>query len=181
MTSVLDQQVPAAAPASNQVGTPLIGKGSGLTEGERKAASLLQRLRGSQNQLIQALLDDPKAAGPQAFATAVGKLSTTGANLLNTEARQRVEAAQLDMLDAALTLGTGAAYTREQLEGYRQAYFPAYGDEPGTVADKQARLKNVISAANIAAGKAAKLVPIPAPASSGSDVRSAADKILKGK
>jgi hypothetical protein len=92
-----------------------------------------------------------------------------------------VEAAQLDMLDAALTLGTGAAYTREQLEGYRQAYFPAYGDEPGTVADKQARLKNVISAANIAAGKAAKLVPIPNPASSGSDVRSAADKILEGK
>ena len=160
MTSVLDQQVPAAAPAA---GTPLRGKGTAPTEGERKAATLLQRLRGSQNQLSQALLDDATAAGPQAFATAVGKLSTTGANLLNTEARQRVEAAQLDILDAALTLGTGAAYTREQLEGYRQSYFPTYGDKPGNIKDKQARLKNVIEAANIAAGKAQKLVPLPPP------------------
>jgi hypothetical protein len=185
MTSVLDQTVAPAVSQTPTAGVPLagarvMGKGESLTEGERKSASLLQRLRGSQNQLTQALLDDPKAAGPQAFATAVGKLSKTGANLLNTEARQRVEAAQLDILDAALTLGTGAAYTKEQLEGYRQSYFPAYGDEPKTIADKQARLQNVIDAANFAAGKAAKQVPMPAPAVTGSDVRSAADKILKG-
>jgi len=163
MTSVLDQPALTTASAVPAVGTPLRGKGTAPTEGERKAATLLQRLQGSQNQLTQALLDDPKAAGPQAFATAVGKLSTTAANLLNTEARQRVEAAQLDILDAALTLGTGAAYTKEQLEGYRQAYFPAYGDEPKTIADKKARLQNVISAANIAAGKAAKSVATPPP------------------
>jgi len=185
MTSVLDQNVAPAVSQTPTAGVPLagtrvMGKSESLTEGERKSASLLQRLRGSQNQLTQALLDDPKAAGPQAFATAVGKLSKTGANLLNTEARQRVEAAQLDILDAALTLGTGAAYTKEQLEGYRQSYFPAYGDEPKTIADKQARLQNVIDAANFAAGKAAKQVPMPAPAVTGSDVRSAADKILKG-
>ena len=161
MTSVLDQPALATAAAVPAVGTLLRGKGTAPIEGERKAATLLQRLQGSQNQLTQALLDDPKAAGPQAFATAVGKLSTTAANLFNTEARQRVEAAQLDILDAALTLGTGAAYTKEQLEAYRQAYFPAYGDEPKTIADKQARLQNVINAANIAAGKAAKLVPKP--------------------
>jgi hypothetical protein len=142
---------------------------------------LLQRLQGSQNQLTQALLDDPTAAGPEAFAAAVGKLSTTGANLLNSEERQRVEAAQLDILDAALTLGTGAAYTREQLEGYRQSYFPIYGDKPKNIKDKQARLQNVIDAANIAAGKAGKLVPKPPPVTGGSDVRSAADKILGAK
>jgi hypothetical protein len=163
MTSVLDQPALATDAAVPAVGTQLRGKGTAPIEGERKAATLLQRLQGSQNQLTQALLDDPKAAGPQAFATAVGKLSTTAANLFNTEARQRVEAAQLDILDAALTLGTGAAYTKEQLEAYRQAYFPAYGDEPKTIADKQVRLQNVISAANIAAGKAAKLVPKPPP------------------
>jgi len=142
---------------------------------------LLQRLQFSQNQLSQALTDDPKAAGPQAFALAVGKLSTTAGNLLNSQERQRVEAAQLDILDSALTLGTGAAYTREQLEGYRQAYFPAYGDEPKTILDKQARLQNVIDAAKIAAGKSNKLVPTPPPISSGSDIRSKADKILGGK
>jgi hypothetical protein len=166
MASVLDQTAtpvvsPTQVPNIPLAGTRVMGKGESLTEGERKSATLLQRLQGSQNQLTQALLDDPKAAGPQAFATAVGKLSTTAANLFNTEARQRVEAAQLDILDAALTLGTGAAYTKDQLESYRQAYFPAYGDEPKTIADKQARLQNVISAANIAAGKAAKSVAKP--------------------
>jgi hypothetical protein len=166
----------------SRAGTQVPGKGAGApTEGERKAATLLQRLQGSQNQLTQALLDDPTAAGPEAFAAAVGKLSTTGANLLNSEERQRVEAAQLDILDAALTLGTGAAYTREQLEGYRQSYFPIYGDKPKNIKDKQARLQNVIDAANIAAGKAGKLVPKPPPVTGGSDVRSAADNILKGK
>jgi hypothetical protein len=175
---------PVAEPIIQPQGAPLIGKASGSTEGERKAATLLQRLQFSQNQLTQALTDDPKAAGPEAFAAAVGKFSTTASNLLNSQARQRVEAAQLDILDAALTLGTGAAYTREQLEGYRQAYFPAYGDEPQTILDKQARLQNVIEAAQIAAGKAGKLVPAQtpvAPAPGGSDVRSKADQILKRK
>jgi len=164
--------------------SPPDSSGGTTSESERKAATLLQRLQFSQNQLTQALTDDPKAAGPEAFAAAVGKFSTTASNLLNSQARQRVEAAQLDILDAALTLGTGAAYTREQLEGYRQAYFPAYGDEPQTILDKQARLQNVIEAAQIAAGKAGKLVPAQtpvAPAFGGSDVRSKADQILKRK
>jgi hypothetical protein len=163
---------------------PLAGKAAGgTTEGERKAATLLQRLQFSQSQLTQALSDDPDAAKPGVFASAVAKLSTPLANTLTPEARQRVESAQLDMLDAALTLGTGAAYTREQLEGYRSAYFPSIGDGPNQVKDKKARLENVISAAQIAAGKAGKLVPnAPAiiPASVNND-RAAADKILGGQ
>ena len=160
---------------------PFTGKTAGATtEGERKAATLLQRLQFSQSQLTQALSDDPDAAKPGVFASAVAKLSTPLANTLTPEARQRVESAQLDMLDAALTLGTGAAYTREQLEGYRSAYFPSIGDGPNQVKDKKARLENVISAAQIAAGKAGKLVPnapaiIPAAVT---DNRAAADKIL---
>jgi hypothetical protein len=66
-----------------------------------------------------------------------------------------VESAQLDILDAALTLGPGAAYTREQLEGYRRSYFPQIGDSPAAIRDKAARLQNVIEAAKIAAGRAA--------------------------
>ena len=160
---------------------PLAGKAAGgTTEGERKAATLLQRLQFSQSQLTQALSDDPDAAKPGVFASAVAKLSTPLANTLTPEARQRVESAQLDMLDAALTLATGAAYTREQLEGYRNSYFPSIGDGPNQVKDKKARLENVISAAQIAAGKAGKLVPkaptvVPAAVT---DDRAAADKIL---
>lgn len=181
---------PTAAPAGagrDSVGVtdttarvPLVGaaKNAQTTEGERKAATLLQRLQFSQGQLMQALKEKPDADKPGLFASAVGKLSTTGENLLNSAERQRVQAAQLDILDAALTLGTGAAYTKEQLEGYRTSYFPAYGDEPATVLDKQLRLKNVIDAAKTAAGRAAKLVPAAPAAAGGGSAREAADKIL---
>jgi hypothetical protein len=140
---------PAALPKS----------GLATTEGERKAATLLQRLQFSENQLTQALVDDPNAAKPGLFTSALNVLSTPLANTLTPEARQRVESAQLDILDSALTLGTGAAYTKEQLEGYRRAYFPQIGDEPKQVEDKKARLENIIFAAKIAAGKGAALVP----------------------
>jgi hypothetical protein len=79
--------------------------------------------------------------------------------LANPEARQQVEAAQLEILDAALTLGTGAAYTREQLENYRRSYFPQLGDKKGTVSDKQQRLKSLIDSAMIKSGRAAPNMP----------------------
>ena len=171
---------PAAAPAAGGTGMPSArvpapqaplagatptaakqfrGKGQGMTEGERKASTLLQRLQFSEGQLTKALVDNPDAAKPGVFTSALDMLSTPLANTLTPEARQRVQSAQLDILDAALTLGTGAAYTKEQLEGYRSSYFPAIGDGPTQVKDKKARLQNVISAAKIAAGKGAKLIP----------------------
>jgi hypothetical protein len=155
-------------------------KEGAVLEGERKAATLLQRLQFSEAQLTEALVNNPDAAKPGVFASAVAMLSTPLANSLTPEARQRVQSAQLDILDAALTLGTGNAYTREQLESYRDAYFPQLGDKPNAIKDKQARLNNILSAAKIAAGKAARLVPaLPAPAASGSSAISAADAILK--
>lgn len=130
--------------------------GTVATEGERKSATLLARLTGSLAQLEQAVGEDPSAASPNLLASGVGAvLGNTAANAITPANRQRVEAAQLDILDAALTLGTGAAYTREQLEGYRKSYFPQIGDSPSTIADKQDRLNNVIAAARIAAGRAA--------------------------
>ena len=195
-TQVMMAGAPGAAPAGAgrgavgvtgaQVGpaTPLVGAkplNAQMNEGERKAATLLQRLQFSESQLTDALLDDPDAAKPGLFASAVAKLSTPLANTLTPETRQRVESAQLDILDAALTLGTGAAYTSEQLEGYRKSYFPQIGDSPKAILDKQARLNNVIAAAKIAAGRAEKLVPAPVSAAGASDVRNAADKIIAPK
>lgn len=136
--------------------------GATATEGERKAATLLQRLNNSTAQLEAAVREDPEARAPSVVAE-VGRslpfIGNVAANALNSSERQRVEAAQLDILDAALTLGTGAAYTKEQLEGYRRAYFPQIGDSEETQRDKAARLQNVISAARIAAGRAAASVP----------------------
>jgi hypothetical protein len=127
---------------------------------ERKAATLLQRLEGSQKQLQDALKDNPNAAKPELLASGLRTIGAeAAANTVSGGARQRVDAAQLDILDAALTLGTGAAYTREQLEGYRKSYFPQIGDDPQTVKDKQVRLQNVIQAARIAAGRAGGSAP----------------------
>jgi hypothetical protein len=133
--------------------------GAAATEGEREAATLLSRLEFSERQLQDAVAANPDAASPSVAASVAGSLPFVGEqarNLANSPERQRVEAAQLDILDAALTLGTGAAYTREQLEGYRRSYFPQIGDSQATIDDKAARLQNVINSARIAAGRAAQ-------------------------
>jgi hypothetical protein len=138
-------------------------KSANVSEGERKSATLLKRLEGSLTQLNTAidpkLGGNPKAASPELVPSFM-RAATFGAleaapNVMTSPNRQRVEAAQLDILDAALTLGTGAAYTKEQLEGYRKSYFPQLGDSKKTIEDKQARLANVIDAARVAAGRAA--------------------------
>lgn len=138
------------------------GRTATATEGERKAATLLTRLQGSQQQLVDALGLDPEAAKPGLLANGLRAMGAeTIANSMTGERRQQIESAQLDILDAALTLGTGAAYTREQLEGYRKSYFPQIGDKPANIADKAARLETVLKAAEIAAGRAAATVPNP--------------------
>ena len=130
-----------------------------LSEGERKAATLLQRLQFSQQQLNDVLKANPDAAKPEYLPTFIEGISETGANLIRSEPRQQIETAQMDLLDAALTLGTGASYTKEQLKGYSSSYFPRIGDSPKTIKDKEARLSNIVEAAKIAAGRGAKLVP----------------------
>ena len=130
-----------------------------LSEGERKAATLLQRLQFSQQQLNDVLQKNPDAAKPEYLPTFIEGISETGANLIRSEPRQQIETAQMDLLDAALTLGTGASYTKEQLKGYSSSYFPKIGDSPKTIKDKEARLANIVEAAKIAAGRGAKLVP----------------------
>jgi hypothetical protein len=144
---------------SNAVGmTPAPTGGGQPSESERKAASLLQRLQFSQQQVQDVLAQHPEATMPSRSAETVRGLPLVGetaANVASSAARQQVDAAQLDMLDAALTLGTGAAYTKEQLRGYQRSYFPQIGDEPATIAAKNARLQNIVDAARIAAGRAA--------------------------
>lgn len=150
-----------SSPVVGAGGEPVRGKtADNLSEGERKAATLLSRLRFSENQLKAALTNNEKVAKPGALAETVRAVAgDTAANVLTPAARQQVEAAQLDILDAALTLGTGAAYTKEQLKGYAKSYFPQIGDDDKTIADKQDRLANVIQAAEIAAGRGASQVP----------------------
>jgi hypothetical protein len=139
--------------------------GEKLTEGERTAGFLSTRLNNSLNQLKTVTGEKPSAASPNVKAEAIRFFTRSDylKNLANPEARQQVEAAQYDILDSALTLGTGAAYTREQLESYRQSYFPQLGDKPKTVADKAKRLEGLLDAAYQKAGRAAPKETQPQP------------------
>jgi hypothetical protein len=132
-------------------------------EGERKAATLANRLNFSVDQINQAIGIDPSAAMPTTSVEIARFLSRTEMlpNKLTSAQRQIVESAQLDILDAALTLGTGAAYTQEQLESYRKAYFPQIGDKPENVAAKRARLQNILKSAEISSGRAKVPTPMP--------------------
>jgi len=135
------------------------------SEGERKAATLASRLNFSVGQMNQAIGADPKAAMPNTAAEIARFVSRTDflPNKLNTDQRQVVEAAQEDILDAALTLGTGAAYSREQLAGYKKSYFPQLGDSTTTVKTKQERLNNLLKSAEVASGRAASQITAPIP------------------
>jgi len=123
------------------------------TEGERKTGTLANRLDYAMSQIEDVLKKSPEASSPEMLPTL---LSGAGlemlANMTNSPQRRAIEAAQRDMLDAALTLGTGSAYTKEQLEGYRTSYFPQIGDDAALIQYKASRLQNVIDTAYDAAG-----------------------------
>jgi hypothetical protein len=135
------------------------------SEGERKSAVLASRLNFSVGQMNDAIGADPKSAMPNTAAEVARFVSRTDflPNKINSAQRQIVETAQLDIIDASLTLGTGAAYTREQLESYRRAYFPQLEDNPATVKSKQDRLINLLKSAELGAGRAAKDITVPVP------------------
>jgi hypothetical protein len=127
------------------------------SESERTAGFLTNRLQTAIGQINKVVTNDPNAAAPKIGAEAVKFLTGSDylKNLTNPAARQQIENAQLELLDSALTLGTGAAYTREQLQNYSKSYFPQLGDKPQAIKDKQDRLKSLLNAAKIKAGRAA--------------------------
>lgn len=127
------------------------GKGA-LTEDQAKSAGYAVRMENALKLIGEVEKTNPGAARPGVGTALINALPEGAANALRPESRQRVEAAQLDALDAALTLNTGAAYTKEQLHGLSRAYFAQPNDDDKTVLDKQNRLKSLIDTARLRAG-----------------------------
>lgn len=123
-----------------------------LTEDQAKSAGYALRMDNALKLINEIGAKNPGSTRPGVGTSLLNALPEGVANFIRPEDRQRVEAAQLDALDAALTLNTGAAYTREQLQGLSRAYFPQPGDDPKTVAEKQARLSSQIETARLRAG-----------------------------
>ncbi len=122
------------------------------TESERKNATLATRLEGSLQELSELGSAAEKPGLTERALESAGL--EAGANSVRTSERRRANAAQLDALDAALTLGTGATYTKEQLANFKTQYFPQIGDDQKTVEAKQKRFETIVAAARNAAGRA---------------------------
>jgi hypothetical protein len=126
------------------------------TESERTAGFLAGRVVDAVGRLTGAVRADPSAARPTlGVEMARGVFGDTAANYLTDDQRQAARAAQIDIIDAALTLGTGAAYTKEQIEGYREAYFPQLGDSEEAIRSKREALRSLLVNAQTKAGRAA--------------------------
>lgn len=128
------------------------------TEAQQKTLTLLTRIAGGTSDIQKTLAIDPEAQQ-------AGLMETLSRNVLGEGVvtrsiagpeRRMVTDAQADILDALLTLGTGAAYSREQLIGQTISYFPQYGDTPAEIAAKNDRLQRLTEAARIAAGPLAE-------------------------
>jgi hypothetical protein len=126
------------------------------TEGERKSGFMANILDRNILQMQNALGVDPSAVKPNVPASVVEAI--TGPNLLSRTMkpaqRQIIEDSQLDVLDAALTLRTGAAYTPVQLAAMRDTYFPKLGDKPAAITAKRQRLESLLEGAYISSGRA---------------------------
>lgn len=172
------QRVPNGQPYK-----PVTTMTGNVTEGERKAAALATRLDASLQKLQAVTAGNEASQKPGVLERGFENIGMeTAANIARSPARQRVNAAQLDALDAALTLATGAAYTKEQLESLRTSYFPQMGDDETTVKDKRDRFALIVETARIAAGRAEPSVDkalatrpdAQQPAPAGSDIAAAA-------
>lgn len=130
------------------------GPGGKATESQQKTNTLLTRIAGGARDIQNTLAVDPEAQKAGIFETLSRDVLGEGMITRNIAGPKRriVTDAQANMLDAILTLGTGAAYNEEQKIANRVSYFPQYGDTPEEIAIKNQRLNQVIEAARIASG-----------------------------
>lgn len=126
------------------------------SESERKDAYNLARVVSAARSINAATKAEPKAIKPGVKEATVSALPGVdeASYLAQSPQRQIVTAAQTDMIDALLTLATGAAYTKEQLAGQRAAILPRFGESKESIDAKKQRVRDLVSAARVRAGRA---------------------------
>ena len=124
------------------------------TEAQSKTLTLLTRIAGGANDIKNTLAINPEAQKAGILETLARDVLGEGVitRNLSGEDRRIVTDAQGNMLDALLTMGTGAAYSPEQKIANRVSYFPQYGDSEREIAIKNQRMTQAIEAARIQAG-----------------------------
>lgn len=171
MTSVLDQQAPATAPAG---GTPLRGKGTALTESQGNATAYGMRMKEA-NAVLEPLEKAGKTdtglikgavSGTVGLVPFIGeKLEDASGSIFNALPRvlgglspeqQQVAQARINFITALLRKESGAAIGASEFATAEKNYFPKPGDDAATIAQKQQARKTAIRAMEIQAGPGAK-------------------------
>ena len=171
MTSVLDQQVPAAAPVA---GTPLRGKGTALTESQGNATAYGMRMKEA-NAILEPLENAGKTntglikgvvSGAVGLVPFIGdKLEDASGSIFNalpgvlgglSPEQQKVAQARINFITAILRKESGAAIGASEFATAEKNYFPKPGDDAAAIAQKQAARKTAIKAMEIQAGPGAK-------------------------
>jgi hypothetical protein len=154
--------------SKGQIQTITQPKQDAPTETQAKFGYNARRVAGSLAKVNEVLAKDPGASSSWALETfSEGPIaSRTGMDVLarnkvNPNA-QIVRNNMVDAIDAVITLGTGAAYTKEQLEAARATYMPRPGEPADVKQDKFRKLLEVYDQAKTNARTAGEELPDPA-------------------
>lgn len=127
-------------------------KGKEISAQEAKTAFLSSRIFNAATEISDVTTKNPDFFKKGMWEAAFGGGALS--NFVNPAERQIVSSAIGEITDAALTLGTGAAYTKEQIQQKKRFYEPAFTDKPETVQIKKTRFKQLMMDTKKQAGEA---------------------------
>ena len=172
MTSVLDQQAPAAVPVA---GTPLMGKGTAMTEAQSNAAmfggamsqaqNTIKQLEKSgtvKNAVVPGLLTGLAQMVPFGVGEGIGNViqSTFNADptgLIGPNAdQQKLAQAQLAFATAYLRKTSGAAFGASEVSNTIKEFFPLIGEGEKVIAQKAAARERAIEGMKMSTNKEGK-------------------------
>jgi hypothetical protein len=172
MTSVLDQQASAAAPAGGQAGTPLMGKGTAMTETQSNAAmfggamaqaqNTIKQLEKSgtvKNAVVPSLLTGLAQMVPFGVGDGIGNVIQSTFNADPTgligpnAAQQKLAQAQLAFATAYLRKTSGAAFGASEISNTIKEFFPLIGEGDKVIAQKAAARERAIEGMKISTGR----------------------------
>jgi hypothetical protein len=172
MTSVLDQQAPAAAPAAGMPGTQLVGKGQAMTEAQSNAAMFggamaqaqntikqLEKTGTVKNAVVPGLLTGLAQMVPFGVGQGIGNVieSTFNADptgLIGPDAaQQKLAQSQLAFATAYLRKTSGAAFGASEISNTIKEFFPLIGEGEKVIAQKAAARERAVEGMKISTSK----------------------------
>lgn len=175
MTSVLDQQALAAAPAAGMPGMQLVGKGQAMTEAQSNAAMFggamaqaqntikqLEKTGTVKNAVVPGLLTGLAQMVPFGVGQGIGNVieSTFNADptgLIGPDAaQQKLAQSQLAFATAYLRKTSGAAFGASEISNTIKEFFPLIGEGEKVIAQKAAARERAIEGMKISTSKEGK-------------------------